>query len=91
MLVLGLVMALPATISGLLDYAALPPESPAEGTATAHLVAALTGTVLVGGALLLRVRDAGAGADPSAPAVALSAAAALTLGVAGWLGAELTF
>lgn len=55
--VLGLVMALPAAISGLLDYAALPPESPAEGTATACLVAA----------------------------------AALTLGVAGWLGGELTF
>ena len=88
---LGLLLAVPAAVSGLLDYAALPETSPAEGTARTHLLAAGSGIVLSAGSFLLRGYSVGDAPEAVAWTVGLGLAGAVTLGVAGWLGGELVF
>lgn len=90
-LALGLVLALPAALTGLLDYAAIPAGAPPESTARAHLITTLSGVGLATASFLLRVWGDGVAPQHTPVAVGLAASAALVLGVGGWLGAELTF
>lgn len=87
----GLVLAVPAAVTGLLDYASLPTESPGEGTARNHLFLALGAVSLAAASFVVRMQADGVEPDHVAWAVGLALAGAVGLGVAGWLGAELTF
>lgn len=90
-LALGLIAALPAIAAGFLDYASLPNDHPAMGTANAHLaiMAGATTGFLV--SLLLRGGPAVSGPSPPLLAVGLSAVGAVLLVVGGWLGGTLVY
>lgn len=90
-LVLGLVSAVPAIVSGLADYAVLPEDSPAARTARWHLYTVVAAVILYGGSLAAR----GGPAPPEGRAVGAGVALGVLglgfLAFAGYLGAELVF
>lgn len=90
-LALGLISALPAIAAGFLDYASLPNDDPALGTANAHLsiIAGATTVFLV--SLLVRGGPAVAASSPSMLAVVLSTVGTVLLLVGGWLGGTLVY
>jgi uncharacterized membrane protein len=88
MIVVGLAAGGAAAVAGFLDLLALPPGHPASPTATAHMVAAGSALTLFLGSLLLRGQPP---APPGGWALVLSAAGALALLAAGWLGGHLVY
>jgi uncharacterized membrane protein len=89
-LALGLAAALPAIATGLVEFLALPPDHPAIGTATAHMMVMATATALFGASWVLRAQ-AGAAAAPGAGALGLSFVGAAALLAGGWLGGTLVY
>lgn len=88
-LALGAVSALPAAVTGLLDFARIPDGHPATRRAWQHLAATLTAVSLYGGSLLVR-GGAGAPEPERLPwAVALSVLGLAVLAAAGWTGGDL--
>ena len=86
----GLVAALPAALTGFIDYTAVPSESPAAKTGLFHLCAMLGAVSL--SALGLAFRG-GPVPEPDARALALGMEAGVALLVlgGGWLGGHLVF
>ena len=87
---LGLLSAVPAGLTGFLDFVSLPAGSSGERIAVAHLTVVGLGAVLSAVSFLLRLGPPG---PPGRPwwTVGLALAGAGVLGIGGWLGAELTF
>ncbi|HSR43317.1 MAG TPA: DUF2231 domain-containing protein [Longimicrobiales bacterium] len=88
-LALGVASALPAALTGLLDFARIPEDDPATTRAWQHLTATLASVSLYGGSLLVR-----GGAGPPEPgrigwAVGLSVLGLAVLAAAGWTGGDL--
>jgi len=88
-LALGVASALPAALTGLLDFAEIPDDHPATTRAWQHLSATLLSVSLYGGSLLFR-----GGTGPPEPgrigwAVALSFLGLAALAAAGWTGGDL--
>lgn len=90
-LVAGLVAAVPAAITGFVDFAALPPDHPAEQPAIWHLSAVGIAVLLYLGSLLVR-------GSPEPPvggdlygALALSGLGLIALLVGGLLGGRLVY
>ncbi|HEX7045849.1 MAG TPA: DUF2231 domain-containing protein [Burkholderiales bacterium] len=88
-LALGLLLALPAIASGVLDFLALGPEHPGLDTAARHMLAMLAATAAFGASWVVRAAtDPGA---PSAWAIGLALVGSVLLGVGGWLGGTLVY
>lgn len=90
-LVLGLATALPALLTGFIEYAQLSPETPAEQTATRHLLLTGCAVTLFLGSLLVR-----GGVEPPTGgrligALACSCAGLGLLTAGGHLGARLVY
>lgn len=88
-LVVGLVTAVPAAITGFIDYVAIPADDPAESTAGWHLLA--TGSALTAFLAGLLLRLGAAADDGDALVVGMSALGASLLGLGGWLGGHLVY
>lgn len=86
---LGLAAALPAAGTGLLDYAGLEEDDPAEQRATQHLWTVLIALALYAGSFGLRWDGGTPATAPGWPAWILGVAGLLALGLAGWLGGDL--
>jgi uncharacterized membrane protein len=86
----GLSLALPTALTGLLDRLDIPKGTPARTTATVHLVAMLTATLLFALAFLAQLDGYDNGhVETLGLAVGLAAEAVLTLG--GYLGGTIVF
>ncbi|NIP60885.1 MAG: DUF2231 domain-containing protein [Gemmatimonadetes bacterium] len=88
-LALGMASALPAVLTGLLDFAGIADDEPASARAWQHLSSTLLSVSIYGGSLLVR---GGAGtAEPGRLpwAVGLSFLGLVVLGAAGWTGGDL--
>lgn len=88
-LALGAASALPAAVTGFLDFARIPDDEAGIVRAWQHMAATLTSVCLYGGSLLLR-----GGPGPPDPgrlpwAVTLSVAGLAVLAAAGWTGGDL--
>lgn len=89
-LALGLAMALPTLITGLLDYVALKPNARIVGVATAHMMVMVSATIIFATCWLLHVA-AGAAVAPSPWVLVLELSGAVLLAVGGWLGGILVY
>lgn len=88
---LGLLAAVPAAVTGFVDYLALPNDHPAEKTATLHLLVMSSTVCVYLASLLARGTEMSAAGPGPGLALALSALGLLLLGVGGWLGGELVY
>lgn len=88
-LALGLAGAVPAALSGLLEFAALPREHPGETRALQHLAAVSLAMAVFAVSALLRGGPGPPGPGAGGWLALLSATGTLLLAVAGWLGADL--
>lgn len=86
---LGLASAIPAAVTGLLDYAALDEGHPASTRADQHLWTVLLALALYAGSLVLRWEGGAPAPGPGWMAGALSLVGLSVLTLAGWLGGEL--
>ncbi|MBI3896966.1 MAG: DUF2231 domain-containing protein [Gammaproteobacteria bacterium] len=89
-LTLGVVSALPALVSGFIEYLALDPDEPAMNTATLHMLLMFGATVAFGASVLLRVQ-VGTSVAPSVWAWAITLSGAALLAGGGWLGGKLVY
>jgi uncharacterized membrane protein len=86
----GLCLALPTALAGLLDWLDIPKGTPARTTATVHLVAMVTATLLFALAFLAQLDGYDNGrVETLGLAVGLAAEGVLTLG--GYLGGTIVF
>ncbi len=88
LIAVGIVGAVLAAITGLLDYSKLTPQTKARRIATFHML--INVTVLVLFCISWAVRAAEPG-EPSTAGIVLSVIALLALGVSGFLGGELAY
>lgn len=89
-LALGLAAALPAIVTGLLEFLAMEPDDPAMNAATAHMMAMIGATAIFAASWVLRAK-AGAATAPTLWAISLALVGAAVLGVGGWLGGTLVY
>ena len=89
-LALGLVAALPATATGLLEFLAIRPGGPAIDAATMHMMAMISATAIFGASWVVRAKAAATMA-PTAWALGLALVGAGVLLVGGWLGGTLVY
>lgn len=89
-LALGLLAAVPALITGLVDYLALPSDQAAADTATAHMMVMMSATAAFGASWLLRAQ-AGAHAAPSVWVLACDVTGVALLAAGGWFGGTLVY
>ena len=89
-LALGLVAALPAIATGVLEFLSIEPGDPAINTATMHMMAMVSAAAIFGASWVVRA-IAGAATAPTAWALALAFAGAAVLAVGGWLGGTLVY
>lgn len=89
-LTFGTAAALPAIVTGFLDYVALPPKDTSFNVATAHMMVMLSAATAFGASWMLRTQ-AGVAVAPSALAWALALIGAGLLAVGGWLGGTLVY
>lgn len=90
-LVLGLIAAVPAVVTGLVDFARLPNDERIEATGYRHLWLMSLALGLYVGALLLRGGLSAASPERLAGSLGLSAVATLLLLAGAWHGGELVF
>ncbi len=90
-IVLGLIMALPATITGLVDFARLPRDAPAEVTGFRHLWLVSLALCLYLGALVVRGGAIPASSERLWCALGLCGTATLCILTGAWHGGELVF
>ena len=86
----GLALALPTALTGLLDWLDIPSGTPARTTATVHLIAMLSATVLFALAFVVHL-DGYDDGTVAAGALALGVAAEIVLTVGGYLGGTMVF
>lgn len=88
---LGLIIAAPTVVTGLLDYAAIPQQHPALKAATWHMWIMLSAATLYACSFIARLGHSPSTGLSSAIAVGLSVLGLLLLLVGGWFGGELVF
>jgi uncharacterized membrane protein len=86
-LTLGLLAAMPALVTGFLDFLTIASNHPAERTAEWHMWTMASAIALFGCAWLIARNQNG----PAWLDLALSAAGTLVLVVGGWLGGQLVY
>ena len=86
----GLIVTVPTALTGLVDWLAITPGTPLKRTATSHLIAMVSATVLFLIALLVGKDSFDAG-DISAGPLLLTLAAFAVLALGGWLGGTIVF
>lgn len=89
-LTFGVAAALPAIVTGFLDYLTLPPTSAGFNPATAHMMVMLSATTAFGASWMVRTQ-AGVAVAPSVAALTLALTGAALLAVGGWLGGTLVY
>ena len=89
-LVVGLVLSVPTSLTGLIDWLKIAPGTPLKRTATSHLIAMATATVLF---LITAIVGYGDGSDGvvGSGALILNLLAFGTLTLGGWLGGAIVF
>ena len=89
-LVVGLVLSVPTSLTGLIDWLKIAPGTPLKRTATSHLIAMATATVLF---LITAIVGYGDGSDGvvGSGALILNLLAFGTLTLGGWLGGSIVF
>ena len=86
----GLIVTVPTALTGLVDWLGITPGTPLKRTATSHLIAMVSATVLFLIALLVGKDSFDAG-DISAGPLLLTLAAFAVLALGGWLGGTIVF
>lgn len=90
LLLIGLVMALPAIVTGVIELIQVPDERAAMRDAYLHMVVMMLAFALYAASLLMRV-DAGHFIAPGAAAITVSACGFVALMIGGWLGGTLVY
>ena len=91
LVVSGLVMAVPAIATGLLEFAGIADDHPALKPATWHMWIMLCATTLFGCSLVFRVGKIASSTGALWAAIGCSALGVALLIVGGWFGGELVF
>jgi uncharacterized membrane protein len=86
----GLIMAIPTIVTGLMDYAAIPQRHPALKVATWHMGIMLSAATAYAGSLIIRIGHSPSGFS-IATAIGLSVLGLCLLLIGGWFGGELVF
>jgi len=87
----GLLFAIIALFTGIMDYAKIPQGGPAEAAGMRHLMIMVVAVMLYTGSFIIRYRTPIGDGYPPVIAIALSAAGLLLLLVGGWYGGELVY
>jgi len=88
----GLVMALPAAVTGFIEYVTLPQEQKAAlRIATRHMIVVMVSASAYTGSLILRGDAAIPADDTLLPAVGLAVFGFVSIQIGGWLGGELVY
>lgn len=90
-LAIGLAFALPAVITGLLEYVSITSKDPAMNIATTHMMLMVTATALFGTSWVIRVMSAASSSAPTTWAISIACLGAITLAAGGWLGGTLVY
>lgn len=88
---LGLVIAVPTIVTGLLDYAAIPQRHPALKVATWHMWVMLSAATAYACSLIARIAHSGPSGLSIAIAIGLSVLGLCLLLIGGWFGGEMVF
>lgn len=88
----GLVMALPAAVTGFIEYVTLPPERKETlRTATRHMIVVMVAASAYTGSLIFRGGASVPADDTLLPAMGLAVLGFISLQIGGWLGGELVY
>jgi uncharacterized membrane protein len=90
-LLLGLVSAVPAATSGLIDYLALPAESPAQKTATRHMLLMFSAVAVFAIGLVVRGGMVPSGSFLRVGTFLIDGFGMIVLGLGGFFGGELAY
>jgi uncharacterized membrane protein len=88
---LGLVIAVPAIVTGLIDYAAMPQGHPALKAATSHMWIMLSAATAYACSLIARIGQSSSSGLSIAIAIGLSVLGLCLLLIGGWFGGEMVF
>lgn len=91
LLALGCISALPAAVTGLLEYILIPNDNPAASKATWHMYLVIIAAVLFFLSLMLKISAGNSTPIQEYTAIALSVFGALFVTAGGFLGGELVF
>lgn len=87
----GLLFAIAALFTGIMDYIKIPQGGPAERTAIRHMMIMIAAVVLYAGSFMARYREPVMTGSLLVIAVSLSAAGLILLLIGGWHGGELVY
>src|SRR5262245_50922260 len=87
----GLIVAVPTIVAGLVDYAAIPPGRPAIKGATWHMWIMLSATTLYSFSLIAHIGRFASSSFSMWMGIGLSAVGLVLLMLGGWLGGEMVF
>lgn len=87
----GLIFAIAALFTGIMDYIKIPQGGPAERAAIRHMMFMVAAIALYAGSFMVRYREPVMTGGLLIIAVALSAAGLILLLIGGWHGGELVF
>lgn len=87
----GLIIAVPTIVTGLIDYAAIPQRHPALKAATRHMWIVLSAATAYTCSLIARIGHAPSSGLSIATAIGLSVVGLCLLLIGGWLGGEMVF
>jgi uncharacterized membrane protein len=90
-LALGLIIAVPTIVAGLIDFAAIPQGHPATTAATWHMWSMLSAATAYGGSLIAHLGRFYLSRSAIWTSIGLSALGLVLLTVGGWFGGELVF
>jgi len=87
----GLIVAVPTIVTGLIDYAAIPQRHPALKTATWHMWIMLSAATAYTCSLIARIGHPSSSGFSIAIAIGLSVVGLCLLLIGGWFGGEMVF
>lgn len=90
-LTLGLIIAVPTIVAGLIDFAAIPQGHTATAAATWHMWSMLSAATAYGGSLIVHLGRFYLSRSAMWMSIGLSALGLVLLTVGGWFGGELVF
>ena len=90
LLAIGLLTALAAMATGLIEFVRIAADSPALRDANRHMLLVMAAWTLYAASLVLRLQGTSL-TSPGWPALATSIAGFLCLGAAGWMGGKLVY
>ena len=87
----GLIIALPTIVAGLINYAAIPQGHPAIKGATWHMWIMLSAATAYACSLIAHINRFSSSGFATAMSISLSAVGLVLLMVGGWFGGEMVF